>query len=238
MSDNLFRDLKIGLRVLVKEKGFCALAVIVLALGIAGVTTMFSVVNGVALRGFSFPNADRLASVNFVDPTSTTFFGVNGQISAMDFEDLLPQQQSFDALAAYLGGSTVNVTVNGHPQRYTGAYVTETVRSGIASIGPRQMEAARSLGMRFGQMMRLIILPQALRTVIPPLGNLMIAMVKNSAIGATIAHADLLYQAEVLNARTFATFEIFTGILIGFLALTLPLSYVVSQLEHRLRIIR
>jgi predicted permease len=144
MSDNLFRDLKIGLRVLVKEKGFCALAVVVLALGIAGVTTMFSVVNGVALRGFSFPNADRLASVNFVDPTSTTFFGVNGQISAMDFEDLLPQQQSFDALAAYLGGSTVNVTVNGHPQRYTGAYVTENFLRilGITPVMGRDFTAA------------------------------------------------------------------------------------------------
>lgn len=123
--DSLLRDIKIGLRILIKEKGFCALAVVVLALGIAGVTTMFSVVNGVMLRGFVFPNAARLVSVNFVDPTSTTFFGVNGQISAMDFEDLLPQQQSYDALAAYLSGSTVNVTINGHPQRYTGAYVTE-----------------------------------------------------------------------------------------------------------------
>jgi ABC-type amino acid transport system permease subunit len=87
-------------------------------------------------------------------------------------------------------------------------------------------------------MMRLIILPQALRTVIPPLGNLMIAMVKNSAIAGTIAHAGLLYQAEVLNSRTFATFEVFTGAWIGFLLITLPLSYVVSQLEHRLRIVR
>ena len=68
MAGTLFRDLRIGLRVLVKEKSFCALAVIVLALGICGVTTMFSVVNGVMLRGFSFPNADRLASVNFIDP--------------------------------------------------------------------------------------------------------------------------------------------------------------------------
>ena len=115
ITDSLLRDIKIGLRVLIKEKGFCALAVIVLALGIAGVTTMFSVVNGVMLRGFSFPNADRLVSLNFIDPTSATFFGVNGQVSAMDFEELLPQQQSFEALAAYLNGSTVNVTVDGHP---------------------------------------------------------------------------------------------------------------------------
>jgi predicted permease len=124
-TQDLVRDVKVGLRVLIKEKGFCALAVVVLALGIAGVTTMFSVVNGVMLRGFSFPNAGRLVSLNFIDPTSSTFFGVNGQVSAMDYEELLPQQKSLEGLTAYLNGSTVNVTVNGHPQRYTGAYVTE-----------------------------------------------------------------------------------------------------------------
>ena len=124
-AENFLRDIRIGLRVLIKEKAFCALAVIVLALGICGVTTMFSVVNGVMLRGFSFPTADRLASANFIDPSSANFFGVNGQITSMDFDELLPQQQSFDMLAAYLNGSTVNVTDNGKPQRYTGAYVTD-----------------------------------------------------------------------------------------------------------------
>ena len=119
------RDIRIGLRLLVKEKSFCALAVIVLALGIASVATMFSVVNGVMLRGFSFPNAGRLASLNFIDPSTTTFFGVNGRISSKDYQELLPEQQSFERLAAYLNGSTVNITVDGHPQRYTGAYVTE-----------------------------------------------------------------------------------------------------------------
>ena len=123
--ETLRRDLRIGLRVLVKEKSFCALAVIVLALGIAGVTTMFSVVNGVMLRGFSCPTAGRLVGLNFIDPTSATFFGVNGQVYAKDYEELRSQQQSFEKLAAYLNGSTVNITVDGHPQRYTGAYVTE-----------------------------------------------------------------------------------------------------------------
>src|SRR3954468_7870715 len=98
-ADTLVRDLKIGLRVLIKEKGFCALAVIVLALGIAGVTTMFSVVNGAMLRGVSFPTADRLISLNFIDPASATFFGVNGQIFAKDYEELRPQQQSLEKLA-------------------------------------------------------------------------------------------------------------------------------------------
>src|SRR5437773_3834779 len=111
LPETFLRDLRIGLRVLVKEKSFCALAVMVLALGICGVTTMFSVVNGVMLRGFSFPNSDRLASANFIDPTSTSFFGVNGQISTMDFEEIRPVQKSFERLAAYLNGSTVNVTV-------------------------------------------------------------------------------------------------------------------------------
>jgi putative ABC transport system permease protein len=123
--ETFLRDVRIGLRVLVKERAFCSLAVIVLALGICGVTTMFSVVNGVMLRGFSFPNADRLASASFIDPTSRNFFGVSGQISSMDYQELLPEQHSFELLAAYLNGSTVNVTVNGHPQRYTGAYTTE-----------------------------------------------------------------------------------------------------------------
>jgi len=125
VAETFRQDLRIGVRVLIKEKSFCALAVIVLALGICGVTTMFSVVNGVMLRGFSFPTADRLASASFIDPSSANFFGVNGQVSSMDFDELLPQQQSFELMAAYLNGSTVNLTDNGKPQRYTGAYTTD-----------------------------------------------------------------------------------------------------------------
>jgi putative ABC transport system permease protein len=121
----LFRDLRIGLRVLIREKSFCALAVTVLALGICGVTAMFSVVNGVMLRGFSFPNADRLVAVNFIDPTSRNAFGVNGQIFTMDYEEFKPAQKSFDMMSAYLDGSTVNVSYNSQARRYTGAYVTE-----------------------------------------------------------------------------------------------------------------
>src|SRR5881409_3159945 len=125
MVTNLVQDLRVGLRVLLREKGFCALAVIVLALGICGVTTTFSVVNGVMLRGFSFPNTSRLVSVSFIDPTSKNFFGQNGQVSPMDFEEVRPKQQSFELMAAYISGATVNVTNEGVPRRYTGAYVTD-----------------------------------------------------------------------------------------------------------------
>src|SRR4051812_44230372 len=126
VAETFGQDLRIGLRVLVKEKSFCALAVIVLALGICGVTTMFSVVNGVMLRGFSFPTAERLASANFIDLSSANGGGggFNGQISSMDYDELLPEQQSFEMMAAYLNGSPSNSTNNAKPHRYTGAYVT------------------------------------------------------------------------------------------------------------------
>jgi putative ABC transport system permease protein len=133
--ETLLQDVRIGVRVLVKERAFCALAVFVLALGVAAVTTQFSVVNAVMLRGFSFPNADRLMNVRFIDPSSASFFGVNGRILAMDFEEFRTEQQSFEMMAAYLNGSTVNVTTDGAPQRYTGGYVTEDFFR-ILGVGP------------------------------------------------------------------------------------------------------
>lgn len=125
ITETVAQDLRVGLRVLVKEKSFCALAIIVVALGICGVATMFGVVNGIMLRGPSYPNGSRLMNVNFIDPTSRTFFGVNGQLSSMDFEELLPEQKSFEKLAPFLNSSTVNLTVDGSPRRYSGAYTGE-----------------------------------------------------------------------------------------------------------------
>lgn len=121
---------------------------------------------------------------------------------------------------------------------YTGAYVTEAIRSGVATVGAGQLEAARAIGLTFVGSMRHIVLPQAFRTVIPPLGNLFIAMIKNSAIASAIAVAELLYVSEVLEGRTFRTFEIFTGVLIGYLSLTLPAGAAVRRLEHRWEIRR
>ena len=133
--ETVVQDIVIGVRVLVKERAFCALAVFVLALGVAAVTTQFTVVNAVMLRGFSFPNAGRLIDVRFIDPTSANFFGANNQVRAMDFEEFRTEQQSFDMMAAYLSGSTVNVTNEGTPRRYTGAYVTEDFLR-ILGVGP------------------------------------------------------------------------------------------------------
>ncbi len=134
-AEDTARDVRVGLRMLSKERGFCALAVIVLALGIAAVTTQFSMIDGIMLRGFPFPNADRLTGVNFIDPTTQTVFGANGRLTSMDYEELVPRQKSFELMTAFLNGSTVNMTVNREPRRYTGAYVTDTFLR-VLSVAP------------------------------------------------------------------------------------------------------
>jgi predicted permease len=128
MIDSIWQDIRIGLRVLFKEKSFCFLAVFVLALGICGVTTQFTVINAVVLRAFSFPHPEQLASVGLIDPQGTpqnNNFGAGNIPSSYDYEDLRAAQHSFSQMAAYLNGSTINVSYRNNPQRYTGGYVTE-----------------------------------------------------------------------------------------------------------------
>jgi putative ABC transport system permease protein len=126
--DSLLQDIRFGLRLLWKDKAFSALAVLVLACGIGGVTTQFAVVNAVALRGLSFPHPEQLMSVGLIDPQASgqsNNYGIGAIPSMQDYEDLRRGQTSFAQLAAYLYGATVNVTYGKNPQRYTGAYVTE-----------------------------------------------------------------------------------------------------------------
>jgi aspartate/glutamate/glutamine transport system permease protein len=117
---------------------------------------------------------------------------------------------------------------------YTAAFVAEVVRAGIQAIHKGQLEAARSLGLSYVQMMRFVVLPQAFSITVPPLGNIFIAMLKNTSLASTIAVAELLYQAEVLDSRTFRTFEIFITVGFLYLTLTLPLGALVNGLERRL----
>ena len=128
MFDSFFQDVRVGFRVLLKEKSFCFLAVLVLGLGIGAATTQFTVVNALVLRGFSFPHPEQLMSVGLIDPKASdqnNNFGLGNIPTAQDYEDLRAAQQSFAQTAGYLNGSTINVTYKNNPQRYTGAYVTE-----------------------------------------------------------------------------------------------------------------
>src|SRR3954468_12432598 len=128
LIESFSQDLRIGFRVILKDKIFCVLAVLVLALGIGGAMTQFTVVNAIVLRGFSFPHPEQLVSVGLIDPKASdqnNNFG-NGNIpAAQDYEDIKAAQKSFAMMAGYLSGSTINVTYQNKPQRYTGAYVTD-----------------------------------------------------------------------------------------------------------------
>ncbi len=146
MFESIRQDIRVGLRVLFKEKSFCFLAMLVLGLGIGGVTTQFTVVNAFVLRGFNFPHPEQLMGVGLIDPQATpqnNNFG-NGNIpSAQDYEDMRAAQQSFAMMAAYLNGSTINVNYKNDPQRYTGGYVTEDFFRilGVAPIMGRDFTA-------------------------------------------------------------------------------------------------
>ncbi len=113
-----------------------------------------------------------------------------------------------------------------------GAYLAEIYRAGIESIPRGQMEAARSMGMTYGQAMRLVILPQALRVVLPPLGNDFIALLKDSALASAIAVPELTQAGRLLSARTFRAFETYNMVALLYLCMTLVGSMGVRALER------
>jgi len=115
-----------------------------------------------------------------------------------------------------------------------GAYTAEIFRSGIQSIDFGQAEAARSLGMSHYQSMRYIILPQAFRVVIPPLGNEFIAMLKDSSLLAIIAIEDLMYTGKIIAGRTFQPMPVFLMVAVMYLVMTMILSMFVNYTEKRL----
>jgi His/Glu/Gln/Arg/opine family amino acid ABC transporter permease subunit len=123
---------------------------------------------------------------------------------------------------------------------YTAAYVAEALRSGVFSVSKGQIEASLSLGFTYGATLRRIVLPQAFRTVISPLGSLTIAMIKNSAIigVSLLALPDLLKQARIVQARTFQTDEAFFWAAVGYLLLTGAVTLAIRDLERRFAIRR
>ena len=119
---------------------------------------------------------------------------------------------------------------------YTSSFIADSVRAGILTVPSGQMEAGLSQGMKKIQVMRYVILPQAIRIVLPPLGNQFINLVKNSSVLAMVAGLDLMYYGDFLAMETFNTFD--TYILVGliYLIITLPLTYATRKLEAKLGI--
>lgn len=117
----------------------------------------------------------------------------------------------------------------------SGAYVAEIVRSGIMSIPEGQTEAGRSLGLNYAQTMRLIIIPQAFKNVLPALVNEMIVLIKETAIIGYIGEQDLTKAAMVIQSRTFDAFMPLLAAAVIYLALVMLLTFFMNKLERRLR---
>ena len=115
-----------------------------------------------------------------------------------------------------------------------GAYISEIIRAGIESIDIGQMEAARSLGMTYFQAMHRIILPQAYRRLIPPMGNEIIALMKDTSLASTLAMVELMRSARQIDAATLRSLETYIAAGILYLAMTTVLTLVFNRVEHKL----
>lgn len=122
---------------------------------------------------------------------------------------------------------------------YTSAFVSEALRSGINSVGVGQAEAARSIGLTFGQSLSLVILPQAVRTVIPPLINVIIALAKNTSVAAGFAVVELVATGRRLSQTNPGdAVLILTGVAIFYLAFTIPAGLLATRLEKKVAFAR
>jgi len=123
---------------------------------------------------------------------------------------------------------------------YTSAFVCEAVRSGINSVSAGQAEAARAIGLTFTQSLGHVVLPQALRTVVPPLGSVLIAMIKNSAIvGAFGVGGDLFSVHNTLvSARGLPLIPVLLGVAAGYLLITIPVGLLLGLLERKVAVAR
>ncbi|MDE3024109.1 MAG: amino acid ABC transporter permease [Acidobacteriota bacterium] len=115
-----------------------------------------------------------------------------------------------------------------------GAYMREIVRAGIDSIDKGQMEAAKSLGMRYGMAMRRIVLPQAARVIVPPLGNEFNNMIKNTSLLFTIGVYEIFADAEIGYSNSFQPVEYFLGVAFWYLVLTTVWTFIQAAIERRL----
>lgn len=115
----------------------------------------------------------------------------------------------------------------------SGAYVSEIFRAGIQAIDKGQMEAARSLGLSWWQAMRFIILPQAFSKILPPLGNEFIAMLKDTSLVSVIGFEELTRRGQLIIAKTYGSFEIWSTVALIYLVMTVSISQLVAFLEKR-----
>jgi glutamate transport system permease protein len=171
-----------------------------------------------ALRGFSMAYVEIVRNT----PLTIAFF-----FSAIVLPRLGVTFQQFE-VAAIIALST-----------YTAAFVAEAVRSGVNSVPVGQAEAARSVGMKFSQVLSFIVLPQAVRSVVPPLINIMIALVKNSSVAGAFFVLELFgYGRQLANANGDQVMAVLIGVAFFYLLITVPLGILASTVERKVAIAR
>jgi glutamate transport system permease protein len=122
---------------------------------------------------------------------------------------------------------------------YTGAQVCEALRAGINTVARGQAEAGRALGLTFSQNLRYVVLPQATRTVVPPLGSIFIALVKNTAVASLIGVVELTFQfGELARDAPSQLVPLLVAIAASYLIITIPAGYLVARFERRAAIAR
>ncbi len=121
---------------------------------------------------------------------------------------------------------------------YTGTFVAETVRAGINTVGTGQAEAGRALGLTFPQLLGIVVLPQAFRAVVAPLGSVLIALIKNSALASVIAATDLTFLSVQLSNSTARPVAVYLSAAFFYMALALPTGWAVGWLERRVAVKR
>ena len=135
----------------------------------------------------------------------------------------------FSASRNLIGVAILTLGIN------SGAYTAETIRSGIMSIDPGQMEAGRSLGMKYSTVMKDIIIPQAIKNILPALGNELITLFKDTSLVTVIGLTDLTKVAIQIQAKTYQAFMPFVGIALMYLIVVLILTKLLGLLERRMR---
>ena len=116
---------------------------------------------------------------------------------------------------------------------YGGAFYAEIIRGGIRGVEPGQWDAGRALGMTRAKLMRSVVLPQALRRMVPPLVNQTILQLKNTSLVSTLAVPDLLYQGQLITSATYRPLEVYTMVAVIYFAILLPLTQLARLLETR-----
>ena len=156
------------------------------------------------------------------DPAAELLEGTTGLIATFLRDDILSNRACVSAIFA-LGLNS-------------GAYQCETIRGAISAIPSGQMEAGRSIGLNYMQTMRLIIMPQAIRICIPPMGNEMVNLVLNSSLAMVIGYSELTRKAKLINAVTFQVFWSYGMVLISYFIVTWTLALILRYLENKTRI--